>query len=423
MIVHEPQIVDDGVDVTASVEIEVERPNAEERQTVWFKVPHRYKGAVTTRSDAFAAAILPLAMVHGEPLEIRGELSYRLAYGLREYLRVQSTWKPDTFKPVELRFASLVHVSPVSTTGAVGTSFSGGVDSFHTLLTHLPGRDGFEKHTVTHCVMINGFDRDTDLDGTGSFGAMQRLYGRLLLQHGVELIVVRSNLLDLVGWLIQKQSFASFVTAPALLLGGLFERFFVASSYQFTLLGLYPDGSHLMLDHYLATEAMETIHDGGHLTRVEKTAALATWADTYHSLRVCFEKTSMSEDGGTVLNCCRCEKCLRTMATLEVEGALRHYRCFPEPLTHRALRRTPYVYLGSRIFADEVIARAKTVGRLDIARDFRISLLRSTLVLEPIRWLARASRRIEELVPLYGTLIAPFKTFAKHRGWGEPWIY
>jgi hypothetical protein len=111
------------------------------------------------------------------------------------------------------------------------------------------------------------------------------------------------------------------------------------------------------------------------------------------------------------------------MATLEMFGALGNYPCFPRPLTRRALRHTPYLYLGSRIFAREIIEHAPTAGRPDIARDFRVSILRSFVVLEPIRWLARASRWIEDRVRLYEILIRPFKDFAKHRGWGGSWIY
>ena len=178
--------------------------------------------------------------------------------------------------------------------------------------------------------MINGFDPDADLANTGSFLRMQSLYEPMMRRLGLELVVVRTNLLQFLGLAIQKQAFAAFVTAPALVLGRLFSRYYVPSSYKFTLLGGFPDGSHPMFDHLLATETMETIHDGGHLTRVAKTVAISQWPETYDLLRVCFKATGVQPDRDAIANCCACEKCLRTMMTLDVAGALDNYRCFAQ---------------------------------------------------------------------------------------------
>ena len=48
----------------------------------------------------------------GEDLEIRGELSSRLAYGLQEYERIQHLWKPDIFKPIGIKFRNLSPIHP-----------------------------------------------------------------------------------------------------------------------------------------------------------------------------------------------------------------------------------------------------------------------------------------------------------------------
>jgi len=423
MIIHEPRVTEGGGEVSVEAAVDLDRSTTDYPATLWFRFPARYARHVTARSDGLAATLLPLAMRLGEPLEVRGDVSYRLAHGLREWQHIQATWKPDLFREVDVRLGRLVEAAPAAAPGAVGTAFSGGVDSFHTLFTHLGANEPYPPYRITHCLMINGFDRDADLDGRGSFAALQRVYESMAAAAGLELVVTRTNALEFLGLLVQKQAFASFVTAPALVLGGLFARFYVPSSYQFTLLGLYPDGSHPMLDHLLATETTATIHDAGHLTRVAKTAAIAHWPAVFDRLRVCFNATRVDEATGVVENCCRCEKCLRTMTTLHVLGVLERFRCFPRPLERRDIRALDYRHEGSRIFADEIVAFAREHGRPEIAADFRHAIAHSTRLRPAVRRLVRASYALEQRVPPYRWLVTPPKRALQRLGVGRGWLY
>jgi hypothetical protein len=423
MIIDEPRITESGDEVSVEAAIDLDRSTSAYPTTLWFRFPARYREQVTDRSDGFAATLLPLAMRLGEPLEVRGELSYRLAHGLRDWQHIQSTWKPDLFREVEMRFGRLVDARATSAPAAVGTAFSGGVDSFHALWTHLGTNEPYPPYRISHCLMINGFDRDADLDGVGSFAALERIYAAMATELGLDLVAVRTNAMQFLGPFIQKQSFASFVTAPALVLGGLFARYYVPSSYKFTLLGLYPDGSHPMLDHLLATETLATIHDAGHLTRVAKTAAIAPWPATHDRLRVCFNATRVNEATGVVENCCRCEKCLRTMTTLHLLGALETFRCFPRPLERRDIRALDYRHEGSRIFADEIIAFASEHGRPEIAADLRHAIAHSTRLRPAVRRLVRASFALEQRFPPWRLLVTPPKRLLQRLGVGRGWLY
>ena len=136
MIIHEPQLRQGRKETTVEAAVEVERPDGEYPATLWFTFPESVGPFVTNRADGFAVALLPLAMRLGERLAVHGDLSYRLAHGMRDYQRFQSTWKPDFFTPVELQCDDLRSRDPGDAAGAVGSAFSGGVDSFHTLWTH-----------------------------------------------------------------------------------------------------------------------------------------------------------------------------------------------------------------------------------------------------------------------------------------------
>ena len=413
MIVGRPQVTESASELVVAAGIESERPGPALPESLWFAFPRSCSEHLDDGAGGFAAALLPLAMHRGEPLRVEGPLSPRLAHGLREYQRVQSAWKPDLFRPVEIHCADLRDGHPGGAAGAVGLAFSGGVDSFHALRSHLPPSESLPASRVTHCLMVNGFDEDADLDGTGRFGSILQLYEPLMARLGLELIAVRTNLLEVLGPMVRSQSFASFLTAPALLLGGLLSRFYIAAGCKLTTQGLYPDGSHLMLDHLLSTESMQTMTVEAHLSRVEKTVALASLQEVHDLLRVCSRPTGAQAGRAAIANCCACEKCLRTMMTLAVAGALDRFRCFPQPLLRERIRSIDYSWEPAVLFAREIIEFAARQGRSDIAHDIRRALFASRSLRPALRvswWLERRSR-------VYRTLVAHPKRLVKRLGW------
>ncbi len=423
MVIDEPYTKVGGDEVTVAAAVRLDRPGAAVPPTLWFAFPRALGEFVTTRADGFAAALLPLAMRLGERLVVRGDLSCRLAQGMRDYQRIQSAWKPRSFTTVEVECDRVVSRDPSEGTGAVGAAFSGGVDSFHTLWTHLAENERYRPFAITHCLMINGFDKDADLGGSGSFGRLQGVYEPMMARHGISLVVVRTNLLQFLGAYVHKQAFAAFVTSPALLLGRLFSHFYLPSSYKFTLLEMFPDGSHPMLDHLLATESMETIHDGAHLSRVEKTVELTSWPETRDRLRVCVGATGVQEGGSAIANCCRCEKCVRTMLTLDLAGALPHYRCFSRPLERKDVWNADYRWPGSRIFAEEIIEYATGLGRRDVVHDVRRAIVNSVWLRPPVHAVLHASHAIEQRSRLYAAVVAAPKSLLKRIRWGRGWLY
>ena len=131
------------------------------------------------------------------------------------------------------------------------------------------------------------------------------------------------------------------------------------------------------MDNLICTETMNTVHDSPHLTRMEKTAVLSRWEETYSALRVCFEKTSITNDSQSIVNCCRCEKCIRTMISLDMLGALSKYSVFPQSITRSQIRKCDYQYKGSQLFAKDVFHHARKHKRNDIAFDIAYASLRS----------------------------------------------
>ncbi len=367
MILHRPEISEVDGEICVEAKVEVQSREYPFPDRLWFRFPRDYQNFVTDRADGFAAALLPLAMTLGEHMEIRGTLSPRLLHGMQQYLKIQSTWKPNQFDPIEITHDVLKRPNPGDVRGAVGCAFSGGVDSFHTLWCRLPGNEPNPHYRLTHCLTVNGFDPNSDLENSGRYHVITRAYEPMMERLGVRLLVSRTNIMQFIDQWILKQSFGAVLASSALVLGRLFSVFHIASSYKFT--DFYPDGSHPVMDSLMSTETLDTTHDSPHVTRFEKTAVLARWEETFPLLRVCFNATSFNEATQAFENCCHCEKCLRTMVSLDMLGALSRYRSFPQGLKRSELRKCDYSYKGSLLFALDIVRHARSAGRRDVIFD------------------------------------------------------
>ena len=417
MIIGRPEVTYSQSELVVTARIASERASPALPESLWFAFPRSCSDHLDDGVGGFAAALLPLAMHRGEPLRVDGPLSPRLAHGLREYQRLQCAWRPGLFRPVEIHCPDLRDARRDRSPWAVGLAFSGGVDSVHALWSHLPQNEPLPASRVTHCLMVNGFDEDTDLDGKGAFQSIRQLYEAMMAGLGLELIVVRTNLGEFLDALLRYHSYGAFLTAPALLLGRLLARFYIAAEWKFTMQGLRPSGSHVILDHLLATESMQTLTAGAHLSRVEKTVALAGWPEIYDRLRVCWRPTGVQADRAAIANCCACPKCLRTMMTLDAAGALARFGCFPRPLLRERIRTTDYSWEPSVRFVQEVMEFAARQGRVDLVRDIRWALFRSRWLRPALRRAVRMSWWLEGRSRVYRALIAQPKRVAKRRGW------
>jgi hypothetical protein len=115
------------------------------------------------------------------------------------------------------------------------------------------------------------------------------------------------------------------------LLGHHFSRIYFSSSNSYKT--LLPQGTHPLLDPLWSTSSVEFVHDGAEVPRAEKVVSIARNPDARKLLRVCW-----IDPQAEMLNCCRCEKCLRTMVALSAVGELHADECFKLPLKPSLLR-------------------------------------------------------------------------------------
>ncbi|MBI9043696.1 MAG: hypothetical protein JEZ06_04375 [Anaerolineaceae bacterium] len=293
---------------------------------LWYRLPEEYSEYLNPQSDAFLAASLLGAMHFGEDIEVQGSTSPQLAYNLEEYQYLARFNFPKLLKPVSVKYEQLSTINRKA--NFVGTSFSGGVDSLFTLKSHLPDFQNNPDYQITHAVFIRGFDILPH--ESGYYDSLFYQYEKQLINLGIKLIEVETNIVSLTH---QRLNFSNFygpqIVSAALILSGLFQRYFIPSSGDYELLRTASSTANPLMDRLLTNGATQIIHHGSTHTRSEKIEAIADWKTAQKLLWVCLEANSKE----ATWNCSRCEKCMRTMIPLYSLAKLVNFKTFDKPFT------------------------------------------------------------------------------------------
>ena len=308
--------------------------------------------------DPFVAPLLQLAMARHEGLRVEGRVSPRLLRSVPTIMDIYQAWKPG-----------LARVEVVAPDGAVphaagtacGLFFSGGVDSFYSLLKNDEASRSDER--ITHLVLVFGFD--VRLHNPTLFEQIAARAAEVAQRAAKQLVVVETNVRSLSDPIASWDLYhGGPMAGVGLALGGLLHRVVVASSYAYQ--DLHPWGSHPLLDSCWSNEGVEFVHDGCEATRLQKVRRISTSEIALASLRVCWE----NED--TQYNCGRCEKCVRTMLALHVAGALDRCSTFAQPLSTQAVRRITVGSENGAIFLRELLSTVEASSRdADLAAALR----------------------------------------------------
>lgn len=323
-----------------SANIVVETAGVDCPKSFWFATTGDEAPFLPDMADAFVVGLIASAMYLGEDIWVEGMVSTRLANGLDTYQNVLSTWWPGIFKTVGIHYECLVERREDLRPGGVGCTFSGGLDSYHAVLQLLPAQVKYPGFSITHALMINGFDQISDLDRRGIAQHMYSIYQSTLKEWDVNLLMVDTNLRSFRRTILERKeqvhSYSSALATCAHALGGVFGRFGISGHATYAYNQLEPDGSHPALDHHLSSDQLQVFHTGTTHSRSRKTEILAEFPHVRKSLRVCFGGLSFDKQTRMPTNCCECEKCVRTMVALIIIGKLDQFPTFSKrraPLT------------------------------------------------------------------------------------------
>jgi hypothetical protein len=271
------------------------------------------------------------AIVEGETANL-GVIPPLLASNVETIRDIFAAWIPGHRVPLRSDRSSHTQTAP----SGVSMFFSGGVDSFYSLIQH--------RDEVENLILIHGFD--IPLADTKSFALTETQARDVARMFGKRLIVVRTNVhweqpSVPGGWMLWG---GAALIAVAYALSPNCGKIYIASSYPYADLPIC--GTHPLLDPLWSTEALQIVHDGGE-TRINKLRLLVEHPEALARLRVCWENQGN-------YNCGLCEKCIRTMLGLHALGVER-CAAFPDTLTPQRVRRLELNH-GTIIFWRELLS-------------------------------------------------------------------
>jgi hypothetical protein len=329
---------------------------------IWF----RTETEVTPSADAALAACLMPAMRSGGGLKMSDPVSPRLLRNQREFQAIQRAWSREwdfgdpPLREVEVSAPSRA-VEPRQPTGRVAAFFSGGVDSWSTVL---------DNPDITDLIFVRGVDLLTG--APHQVGLADEVEARLregagLL--GLQFHAVETNVRELSDPLVRWETyFACPLAAVALFFEPLFDRVLIAGDTDYATQP--PLGASWTIDSLWSTERLEVVDDGGRYNRVERIRRIASHPVAHRTLRVCWENP------GGAYNCGRCRKCLMAMVTLEAIGARESFPTFPPDLDLERVRNAEMTYSLVLLIWEDLLQEVRDVGRRDLVEAVEESVVR-----------------------------------------------
>jgi hypothetical protein len=323
---------------------------------------------VAVPPSALVPSALLVAMRERLPLVVEATVSAQLAANLTRAQAILHSWDP-TFSVVPVELAGTTDEGPRGE--ATASFFTAGVDSFFSAITH--------GQTLDRLVYVRGLEEFPDQEAEArALDDIERSAAAL----GIPLAVLDTDLRRLtdpsLAWF---WAHGASLACVAIALGH--GRVLVPSTTSYA--NLRPNGSHPLLDPLWSTERVSVVHDGAELTRGEKVQRIGAHPAVLDGLRTCYELRTAE------LNCQRCGKCLHTMVSLEIAGALAGSRTFTRPLTFWSVALMESSDNPIRAdYLNEYLDQARRAGsplRLQVA--IRIASLRLHAALPLRAWIDR----------------------------------
>ncbi|MCG2721644.1 MAG: hypothetical protein L6290_06485 [Thermodesulfovibrionales bacterium] len=354
---------------------------------VYFETDEKFAEDFDSNPHAALSAYLIPALRHGEE---RILIDAEVCPEFKEGTNIAMNWMSHWFyggdrKPVRIEAKTRSKIPTPQRPSRAGLLFSGGVDSMASLRTNRLNFPLEHPGSIKDGIFAYGFDVRFE----ESFDDMVGSLSDIVEETGITLLTFSSNLfshylsleLDLLinkpegVWPYQYQGGA--LAGAAHLFTKRLDAVKIASTFD--IANLRPFGNHPMIEPNFSSHDMQISHDGVTLSRLDKVKLIADWDVGLQSIRVCnqlslWDGTSQSfRERNPIkpgeLNCGKCTKCVVTMLSLLVAGALHKASTFPSNDISADLIRSSFYPTEQNIceYVD-LIAPLTEIGRDDLAR-------------------------------------------------------
>ena len=283
-------------------------------ELLWFELPASLAAEVSTSGNPWLVALLPIAVWLQEPLRLPVPVDPVLLENCRAIMGVWHSWHRKR-PPITIE-ADVRDAPALSNARGTGLFFSGGVDSFYSLIPEASGTPS----RITDLLLVHG--ADIPIHDSESFARLLPRMAEVARAFDAGIVGIATNL-RATRW--GRADWAHLAHGALLAASGLFleprlSQLIISSSAPHYR--LRPYGSHPATDPLFSTARTKVVHHGADVDRPEKIKAIAFHPEVARHLRVCWIAK-------TDTNCGRCPKCLHTMVGLELFGALARSECLP----------------------------------------------------------------------------------------------
>jgi hypothetical protein len=324
----------DRMRVTATISWEdTDRP----RQEIYFETDKQFAEGLSSNPHSFLVGGLLPAMRHGEQrISVDGEICPELRDGLMTAMSYISHWYGAGRRPVRIDAKTSPMPLKPRIPERAGLFFSGGIDSLATLRINRLNFPLGHPGSIKDGLLIYGFE----VEQTEAFEHVLASLTEIAQDAGTTLIPVYTNIRHLdTDWIFYRDEFQG--AALSAVAHALSQRFTVVSiAATFDVPNLGPWGSHPLLDPNYSSSDLRIRHEGVVLSRLAKTKVVADWEVAFQNVRVCNKIESYRRG---MLNCGRCEKCIRTMLALIALGVLNRTRAFPLDDVSESVARSVWI--------------------------------------------------------------------------------
>ncbi len=334
---------------------------------VFIETSSKFDLDIQSCPHAFLVGCLIPALHFGEKrLYMDADICPGLFEGLQVVMALMKQWSGGIYEPLKIETGITGVDTRRLAAGRAGMLFSGGIDSLAALRLNRLRYQKAHPGYIKDCLFIHGFDIGGVVQRGAKYHVFDRAFEamkRVTEDAGALAIPVYTNLRHLCDdrdlWL--GRFFGAVLAAIAHGFAGRFDLFYIASSYDLANLG--PCGSHPLLDPEYSSFNLRIRHRDVELSRLEKLKIVSEWNAGFQNLRVCLANVQ------DLLNCGKCEKCVRTMTGLVAIDALHKTRAFVQDDV------TPEMFEPFRInirhrdpFYTELLPELKLRGRDDLVR-------------------------------------------------------
>lgn len=353
------------------------------RFELWAEIPERNAAVAATSGNAWVIAMLPMAAARGEDIRMSLSVDALLLENLHGVLEIWRGWYAQVG---EIRIFAPVAEFESGRRDRVAAFYSGGIDSYFTVARRVGGAATGVAQIGRLDTLVSVWGFDVKVDDAVQFGPLARALEIGASKLGLQQVVVRTNLRvaePLIrfkdAW--RKLSHGAGLAFVAHLLAADHGEVVIGSSHTYGR--LFPWGSDPMLDPLYSASGLRITHDGAMYSRTAKTDVVGRFEPASKSLHVCLAQGQS--------NCSHCEKCYRTMMTLDIFGHKDLMRdAFDWSLYDvRNIRRFVVRTDADRLFRDEILAAASARGRNDIVDAFAAATRRSLVVVPILKFSER----------------------------------